>query len=270
MAGHGIWHENGLPLFFLVYRKVVRVDVAFQTTGEALVQAFAVRLPVTTLTGRNFSMRGMTCRALERRVSGHIGLQIIEDRIVAGTAGLVGNILGILLDVRSAMRGMTKEAVLELLIFHVRFMTVQAIGNGSVYLGMAALAIELGIVFAWKFCKFISLALVADCTNNHTFLAFHFFFQFGELDYFGRMRLLMAIHARNEILAVGKVVAIPALRHNIVPIAFPRVIGMKLLVAGGAVKLMLAAFVLEPFELIVMTPAALHWGKRLDLHCVYR
>jgi len=203
-------------------------------------------------------------------VLGHVGLQIVVDRIMASTAGLVGNILRVLPDVRGAVRGMTKKAFPVFLLFHMRLMAVKATGNGSVYLGMTSLAVELGVVDAWELRKLGSLIFVADCTDNHTILARYRFFQPGKLDFLGCMGLLMALHACDKILAMHKVVAIPAIWHDLVPIALSRVIGVELHMAGGAVKLMLAALVLQPFELIVMASGAFRRGERFDLHCIYR
>ena len=166
------------------------------------------------------------------------------------------------------MRGMTDKAVLELLPFHMRLMAVEAAGNGAVYLCMTALAVYLCIVEARELGKLSPLALVADCADNYAFLAFYLALQFGELDYLGRMGLLMAIHAVREILAMRKVMAILALRHDFVPIILSRIVGMVLLMAVGAGKLMLAAFFLQPFELIIVASAAIHRGERLDVHFI--
>jgi hypothetical protein len=270
MAGHDVGRENEAVLLLQIYGKVVRVHVAIQAAAETFMQGFAMRFAMTILAGWNLSMRGVTCCALQRRVLGHVGLQIVVDRIVAGTAGLVGNILRVLPDVRGAVRGMTKKAFPVFLFFHMRLMAVKATGNGSVYLGMATLAVELVVVDAWELRKLSPLALVADCTDNHALLARYRFFQPGKLDYLGRMGLLMALHACDEVLAMRKIVAILAFWHDLVPIAPSRVVGVELHMAGGAVKLMLAALVLQPFELIVMASAAFHRGEWFDFHCIYR
>lgn len=270
MAGHDVGRETVTVLLLQVYGKVVRIHVAIQATAEAFEQAFAMWFAMTILAGWNLSMRGVTCCALQGRVLGHVGLQIVVDRIVAGTAGRVGNILRVLPDVRGAMRGMTKKAFPVFLFFHMRLMAVKATGNGSVNFGMATLAVELGVVDVWELRKLSSLVFVADCTDNHAFLARHRFFQLGKLDYLGSMGLLMALHACGNVFAMRKVVAILALWHDLVPIALSRVVGVELHMAGGAVKLMLAALVLQPFELIVMASPAFLRGERFDFHCIYR
>jgi hypothetical protein len=270
MAGHDVGRETVTVLLLQVYGKVVRIHVAIQAAAEAFMQTFAMWFAMTILAGWNLSMRGVTCCALQGRVLGHVSLQIVVDRIVARTAGHVGNILRVLPDVRGAVRGMTKKAFPVFLLFHMWLMAVKATGNGSVYLGMAALAVELGVVDAWEFRKLSSLVFVADCTDNHAFLARYRFFQPGKLDYLGCMGLLMALHACDKVLSMRKVVAILALWHDLVPIALSWVVGVELRMAGGAVNLMLAALVLQPFELIVMASAAFHRRERFDFHCVYR
>lgn len=270
MAGHDVGRENVPLLLLQVYGKVVRIHMTIQAAAESFMQDFAVWFAMTILAGWNLSMRGVTCCALQGRVLGHVGLQIAVDRIVAGAAGLVGNILRVLPDVRGAVRGMTKKAFLVFLLFHMRLMAVKTTGNGAVHLGMTALAVELCVVDAWELRKLSSLVFVADCTDNHAFLARYRFFQPGKLDYLGCMGLLMTLHACDEILAMRKVVAILAFWHDFVPIALSRVVGVELHMAGSAVKLMLAALVLQPFELIVMASAAFHRGERFDFHCIYR
>lgn len=137
-------------------------------------------------------------------------------------------------------------------------MAVQATGNGTVYLGMTALTVKLRVVDARKIGEFVSFSLVTNSTDNNAFLVINRLFQLGELDNFGCVRLLMTIHACHEILSMGKVVAFLAFGHNFIPITFSRIVRMELLMAGGAVKLMLSTFVLEPLKLVVVAPAAFH------------
>lgn len=246
----------------------MRIHMAVQTAAEPLMQTFAMRFAVTVLALGDFTMGGMTGRALQGGVFGHVCLQIVIHRVVAGAACIVRDILRILLDGRSAVRGMAGKAVL---VFHfavMRLMAVKAAGDGAMDLGVAALAVDLGVVLAGEFGEFGAFIVVTDPADEHSLLSRYFLFQFSELDDLGRMGLLVAVQAGHEILAVGKVMTVLAFGHDLIPIAFPRIIGMELLMAVDTVELMLASFFLEPLELITVAPAALDRGERLYLHRV--
>ena len=56
--------------------------------------------------------------------------------------------------------------------------------------------------------------------------------------------------------------------HYGIPVVQFRIIGMEFFVTKNAIHLMFAAFVLEPFELIVVTAAAFFGRKRFEIHFV--
>lgn len=257
-------------LFFFIHRQVVRVNMTVKATGEPLVQAFAMRFAVAVLAPRDLAVGGMAGGALQWAMLGHICTQVIVNAVVACAAGSVWNIFRILFDVRCTMRRMALEAVLIHLVLDMRLVTVETARDGSVHFRVAPLAVHLRVMLAGELVKLCPLVVMAHPADHLGLFAFrcHGLLQIGELDNLRRMRLLMALHAGREIRSVRQLMTPLALGHDSVPVVLSRVVGMELFVTGRAIHLMLAALVLEPLELIVVTAAAFFRGQRFDVHLV--
>lgn len=152
-------------------------------------------------------------------------------------------------------RGVSRVALQAcdgLLFLKMWLMTFETRGDGAMPIGMAlcTLQVSVGAGVLLQVCRLFLVAFEAEVCQLIT----------GR-DQQGAVRVGVAGSAVAKCLSVGKTVAIAALGHQLGPVIFTGIIGMKFLVATLAVELVPASGLFEISILGAVALAALNRGE---------